>query len=98
MQPATLTYILQCNSCGVRGEIEEYTETFICPKCHGEMRLSEIRLSGDDSLIGAFLEQMIDSAEQGGIASKRTLAFLADSSNELTRTAVENAWYQKKTP
>ena len=98
MRPAILAYILQCISCGVYGEIEEYTETFNCPKCRGEMKLSEVRISGDDSSIDVLLEQMINSAEHGDVISKRTLAFLADSPNEHTRTAVENAFYRKQHP
>ena len=62
MQPATMTYILQCSSCGIRGEIGEYTETYVCPKCQGEMKLSEATLSGDDSLVDALPEQMINNA------------------------------------
>lgn len=64
MQPATMTYILQCCSCGIRGEIGEYTETYVCPKCHGEMKLSEARISGDDSLVDALLDQMINNADK----------------------------------
>lgn len=64
MQPATMTYILQCSSCGIRGEIGEYTETYVCPKCHGEMKLSEVRFSGDDSLADALLDQMINNADK----------------------------------
>ena len=96
MSPATLTYILHCNACGVHGEIDEFTETFTCPQCQGEMRLFEVRISGDDSLIEALLEQLIDSAERGDVISKRTLAFLLDSPNEHTRTTVENVLYRKQ--
>ena len=98
MQPAILTYILQCNSCGVHGEIEEDTEKYICPNCRGEMTLFEVRLTGDDFSIDTLLERMIDSAENGDVASKRTLSFLADSPNEHTRIAVENAWIKKMYP
>lgn len=98
MQPATMTYILQCSSCGVRGEIGEYTETYVCPKCQGEMKLSEARISGDDPLIDALLDQMINKAERGDVPSKKSLAFLADSTNEHTRVSLENAWYRKKYP
>ena len=98
MQPTILTYILQCNSCGVHGEIEEYTEKYICPNCQGEMTLFEVRLTGDDFSIDTLLERMIESAENGDVISKRTLAFLADNPDEHTRTAVENAWYRKKYP
>ena len=98
MQPATMTYILQCSSCGVRGEIGEYTETYVCPKCHGKMVLSEARISGDDPLIDALLDQMISKAECGDVASRKSLAFLADSTNEHTRISLENAWYRKKYP
>lgn len=64
MQPATMTYILQCSSCGIRGEIGEYTETCVCPKCQAEMKLSEVRISGDDSLADALLDQMINNADK----------------------------------
>ena len=98
MQPATLSYILRCESCGVHGDIDEFTDTFICPNCRGEMKLFEARLSGDDSSIDTLLEQIIDSAENGDVISKRTLAFLADSPNEHTRTAVGNVLYMKQHP
>ena len=98
MHPATLSYILQCKTCGVHGEIDDFTETFICPNCQGEMKLFEIRLSGDDSSIDTLLNQVIDSAEGGDVVSQRTLAFLADSPNEHTRTAVGNALYRKQHP
>ena len=96
MQPATLSYILQCKSCGGLGETDQFTDTLICPECHGVMKLSEIRLSGDDSSIDTLLKQLVDSAKRGDAVSKRTLAFLADSPNEHTRTAVGNALYRKK--
>ena len=98
MHPATLSYILQCKTCGVHGEIDDFTETFICPNCQGEMKLFEIRLSGNDSSIDTLLNQVIDSAEDGDVVSQRTLAFLADSPNEHTRTAVGNALYRKQHP
>ena len=98
MPSATLTYILHCKSCGVHGEIDEFTDTFICPECQGEMKLSEVRIFGDDSSIEVLLKLMIDSAEHGNIVAKRTLAFLADSPNEHTRTAVEKALYRKRYP
>ena len=98
MSHTTLTFILQCNSCGVHGEIDEFTDTFICPECQGEMKLSEVRLSSDDSLVEPLLKQMIESAERGDVASKRTLAFLADSPNEHTRTLVGNVLYRKQHP
>ena len=62
------------------------------------MKLFEIRLSGDDSSIDTLLNQVIDSAEGGDVVSQRTLAFLADSPNEHTRTTVGNALYRKQHP
>ena len=62
MQPAAMTYVLQCNSCGIRGEIGEYMQSCICPKRHGEMQLFEAAISGDDALVDALLEQMINNA------------------------------------
>ena len=98
VQSAFLTYVLQCKSCGIHGETDEFTATYICPECQGEMKLSEVRLSGGDSSIDTLLDQMIDSAEGGDVVSQRTLAFLADSPNEHTRTAVGNALYRKQHP
>lgn len=37
-------YRLTCQQCKLNGEIEVYTATYICPKCGGEMRLSEMKL------------------------------------------------------
>lgn len=37
-------FLLTCQRCKVKGEIDVYTETYVCPKCGGKMILREIRV------------------------------------------------------
>ncbi len=91
-----LIYILHCTSCGVHGEIEEYTQTFVCPTCGGEMRLSEIRIAENATNVEQKLDQLVIARENGDISAGKQLAFLADNSDRNIREMVDNAFYKRQ--